>query len=363
MLGNRKIRIRNTDCIILGGLCCRIMHECVAKLLKATDEESLECLCRLMTTVGQTLEQDTKERLQKGGEAFARLRPIEFYFQEMVVIINEKKTSSRVRFLMQDCVDLRRNNWQKRREDAGPKTIDQIHEEAKKEQLKEKLNMMAPAPMPPPSSRGGGGGRDARDDPRKRSLKGGSGGGQGEDGWQAVPTRAAKITNEKVDTTRIRNIVSKRDNIEEIQLGPPSAKAGGGFSKWSGGSSGPKTSSSRYEEPAVAVMHNRFSAFSSSGGGESSGPPSANYDGRTSGGLSRGSRPLSSSGSSGAYTGRPSRGQSSESDRAKALQVGYPTFFLRDCSFVLFLKFGHLGGELHLASEWHRSVHNFYIKL
>jgi hypothetical protein len=88
-----------------------------------------------MTTVGQTLEQDTKDRLQKGGEAFARLRPIEVYFQEMVVIINEKKTSSRVRFLMQDCVDLRRNNWQKRREDAGPKTNDQIHAEAKKELL------------------------------------------------------------------------------------------------------------------------------------------------------------------------------------------------------------------------------------
>ena len=29
------------------------MHECIRKLLVQTDEESLECLCRLVTTVGQ----------------------------------------------------------------------------------------------------------------------------------------------------------------------------------------------------------------------------------------------------------------------------------------------------------------------
>ena len=31
----------------------KIMHECIRKLLEQTDEESLECLCRLVTTVGQ----------------------------------------------------------------------------------------------------------------------------------------------------------------------------------------------------------------------------------------------------------------------------------------------------------------------
>ena len=31
----------------------KIMHECIRKLLNLTDEESLECLCRLVTTVGQ----------------------------------------------------------------------------------------------------------------------------------------------------------------------------------------------------------------------------------------------------------------------------------------------------------------------
>jgi len=226
------------------------MHECLAKLLKDANEESLELLCCLITTAGQSLEQDTKDRLQKGVEAFARnLRPIEFYFQEMIVIINKKKTGSRVRFLLQDCVDLRRNNWQKRREDAGNKTIYQILEEAKKEQSKEKRGSRR---------RGGGGGLDARADPQKRSLKGGSGGGQENDGWLPVPTFAAKITDKKGDTTRMRKIVSKRDSIGIIELGPPSAKAAGGFSKGSGG---------RVEESLPTVMQDRFSAFSSSGGG------------------------------------------------------------------------------------------------
>ena len=30
----------------------KIMHECIRKLLKQTDEESMECLCRLVTTIG-----------------------------------------------------------------------------------------------------------------------------------------------------------------------------------------------------------------------------------------------------------------------------------------------------------------------
>ena len=33
-----------------------IMHDCVIKLLESSDQESLECMCRLMTTVGQRLD-------------------------------------------------------------------------------------------------------------------------------------------------------------------------------------------------------------------------------------------------------------------------------------------------------------------
>ena len=34
----------------------KIMHDCVVSLLKGSDEESLECLCRLLTTIGKELD-------------------------------------------------------------------------------------------------------------------------------------------------------------------------------------------------------------------------------------------------------------------------------------------------------------------
>ena len=80
-------------------LTARIMHECVKKLLKTTDEESLECLCRLLTTVGQDLENETSARLIKGP--INGLNELAVYFKEMKKITEDKKICSRIRFLMQ----------------------------------------------------------------------------------------------------------------------------------------------------------------------------------------------------------------------------------------------------------------------
>ncbi len=122
-------------------LACKIMHECVFILLMTTDDESIECLCRLITTIGQVLEKETVKKMSttpKERIASMGIRDIAFYFTEMKKIIAEKVISARVRFLMQDVLDLRANNWQKRMEDAGPKAIEEIHAQAKKEQLSEK---------------------------------------------------------------------------------------------------------------------------------------------------------------------------------------------------------------------------------
>ena len=37
-------------------LSVKIMHQCIIRLLKDDDEESLECLCRLLSTIGKELE-------------------------------------------------------------------------------------------------------------------------------------------------------------------------------------------------------------------------------------------------------------------------------------------------------------------
>ena len=75
------------------------MHECIRKLLVQTDDESLECLCRLVTTVGHLLDQETAAVLSKGGQAgFSNL---DEYFASMNKLVSDKKLNSRVRFLMQ----------------------------------------------------------------------------------------------------------------------------------------------------------------------------------------------------------------------------------------------------------------------
>ena len=89
----------------LGMLTARIMHECVRKLLAVdpSDEESHECLCRLVTTVGQNLDNLDIETKSKGP--VQGLCDMSNYFKEMNKLVNEKKTSSRLRFLLQDLSD------------------------------------------------------------------------------------------------------------------------------------------------------------------------------------------------------------------------------------------------------------------
>uniref|UniRef100_A0A3B4CU14 Eukaryotic translation initiation factor 4 gamma, 3a n=1 Tax=Pygocentrus nattereri TaxID=42514 RepID=A0A3B4CU14_PYGNA len=102
-----------------------IMHDCVVKLLKNHDDESLECLCRLLTTIGKDLD-------------FEKAKPrMDQYFNQMEKIVKERKTSSRIRFMLQDVIELRLHNWVSRRAEQGPKTIEQIHKEAKIEEQEE----------------------------------------------------------------------------------------------------------------------------------------------------------------------------------------------------------------------------------
>ena len=61
------------------------------------------------------------------------------YFSKIDVIAKNKDFPARVRFLLQDVIDARKNNWKPRREKAGPKTIDQIHKEAESEKLNQQV--------------------------------------------------------------------------------------------------------------------------------------------------------------------------------------------------------------------------------
>ncbi|KAF3848144.1 hypothetical protein F7725_021172 [Dissostichus mawsoni] len=106
-----------------------IMHICIVKLLKNHDEEVLECLCRLLSTIGKDLD-------------FEKAKPrMDQYFNQMENIIKDRTTSSRIRFMLQDVLDLRRSSWVPRRGEQGPKTIEQIHKDAKLEEQREQMKV------------------------------------------------------------------------------------------------------------------------------------------------------------------------------------------------------------------------------
>ena len=175
--------------------------------------------------------------------------------QEMRRFVEEKKTSARVRFLMQDVIELKQNGWRKRREDAGPKTIDQIHKEVEKEQMEMKIAHMTANIGPSQSNRRQDDRRYGGDD-RRRSTKGPGPGqsGASDDGWQAVPTRPARVTTEKFDTNRIKNMGASKVDADQMSFGPPKG-GGGSFGAWGRGSqSGKNSRQEQVRSPGKCLM-------------------------------------------------------------------------------------------------------------
>ncbi|KAF7658491.1 hypothetical protein LDENG_00012280 [Lucifuga dentata] len=245
-----------------------IMHDCVVKLLKNHDEESLECLCRLLTTIGKDLD-------------FEKAKPrMDQYFNQMEKIVKERKTSSRIRFMLQDVLDLRLHNWVSRRADQGPKTIEQIHKEAKIEEQEEQRKVQQQL-LSKDSKR--------RPDPRDQRV-------QREETWNTVPMTKNSRT---IDPTKIPKI-SKPQMDEKIQLGPRAQVT------WVKGSSGgAKASDSELSRTSGSSL-NRYSALQSTPSPQPSSMPAQNPDfdsrrtlgSRSSTGRERSEKPLSSAPSS-----------------------------------------------------------------
>ena len=57
---------------------------------------------------------------------------MDIYFARIRELSQNKKLSSRIRFMLQDLMELRSDNWVPRRAAAGPKTIAEIHKDAEK---------------------------------------------------------------------------------------------------------------------------------------------------------------------------------------------------------------------------------------
>ncbi|KAL8500493.1 hypothetical protein ACS0TY_020186 [Phlomoides rotata] len=102
----------------------RIMHECINKLLghyQNPDEENIEALCKLMSTIGEMIDHPKAKEF------------MDAYYDIMAQLSNNMKISSRVRFMLKDAIDLRKNKWQQRRKVEGPKKIEEVHRDAAQE--------------------------------------------------------------------------------------------------------------------------------------------------------------------------------------------------------------------------------------
>jgi translation initiation factor 4G len=105
-----------------------ILHRCCEQLLVGRKKqplsdqaEDLECLCHLIRTCGKNLDSTVgKVRMDQ-------------YFDRLTKVTLNENMSVRIRFMVQDLIDMRRNKWQARRIGKGPdgpRTIQQVREDA-----------------------------------------------------------------------------------------------------------------------------------------------------------------------------------------------------------------------------------------
>jgi len=107
-----------------------ILHKCIKQLLDKKKNQSvsditedLECLCQIMKTVGPRLDTERAKAL------------MDQYFMRMRVFAGNVDLPARIRFMLQDSLELRESNWVPRKvlQDNSPRTIEQIRHEASKD--------------------------------------------------------------------------------------------------------------------------------------------------------------------------------------------------------------------------------------
>ncbi|GIL90582.1 hypothetical protein Vretifemale_18213 [Volvox reticuliferus] len=127
MLGNIQFIGQLYKC---GLLTDRIIHSCIVQLLNdelSPRPDDIECLCKLLTTLGKQLE----EQVNKKGAANGN--PLDVYFQRMERLRKGSNLDSRIKFAIQDVLDLRAARWVSRRKVEGPKRIEEVHREAQQQ--------------------------------------------------------------------------------------------------------------------------------------------------------------------------------------------------------------------------------------
>uniref|UniRef100_A0A7S2BR93 MI domain-containing protein n=1 Tax=Octactis speculum TaxID=3111310 RepID=A0A7S2BR93_9STRA len=111
-------------------LSVKIMHYCIQELFGEgdnLDEEKLQCLCTLLTTIGKQLEDACANQAKQA-------KMMKKYIKELKSLGGNMTLSSRIRFMIRDLLEMRLNNWTARREEESAKTIAEIHDDVAREE-------------------------------------------------------------------------------------------------------------------------------------------------------------------------------------------------------------------------------------
>lgn len=101
----------------------------------------LEVLCKLIRTVGKELEYQCNHSSKYADKS----KIFEDCLRQMDALSRDKSRSSRIRFSLEEVIQLRHNNWIERRIEEGPLKIDEIHRRIEDENRR----AMGLPPLPP----------------------------------------------------------------------------------------------------------------------------------------------------------------------------------------------------------------------
>ncbi|KAL3797194.1 hypothetical protein ACHAW5_006056 [Stephanodiscus triporus] len=123
----------------------KIMIRCLPALLKGEneessddiDEEKIACFTKLMTVIGSSLELQS-EAMKVDGKADVADSLADCWKTVEIMARENKKdgptVSNRIKFMLQDLLEMKENGWVTRRKEETAKTLSQIHKEVANEE-------------------------------------------------------------------------------------------------------------------------------------------------------------------------------------------------------------------------------------
>ncbi|KAL1902559.1 hypothetical protein Sste5346_001001 [Sporothrix stenoceras] len=242
----------------LGMLTERIMHECVRKLVDyetTPDEAEIESLSKLLRTVGANLDSTDKGRPM-----------MDAYFVRIKNVIDIPDLPSRLKFMLMDIVDLRSRNWVSNETNKGPKTLDEVRQEAEAAAAQKALEAARS------TSQRGAGGRPGlgRGDSRQFSYNQPIPNQVGMDDLRRLKGSASRIASSSVTTLGPTSMFASRSNSGRRNV------PGGSFGR-PGDDSGPasRTGTPPTRQDSNSVSHsNAFEALANVDTETPASPPS-----------------------------------------------------------------------------------------